>query len=325
MILREADVRAALDMLSLIDAVERAFVASSTGRAEVPGVIHFDVPESGGEVHVKAGHLHGEPFYAVKVSSGFAPHEGPAVADGLVMAFDAGTGAPVAFLLDNGFITDARTGAAGGVAARYLAPANVGVVAVIGTGAQARYQLDALACVRGFGEVRVWGRTTDHARACVDELASRAGLPDGCTYEVAASVQGAVEGADVVITCTASREPLVRAEWLSPGAHITAVGSDAPNKQELDVDILAHADVLVVDDRAQCARIGELHHALDTGAIASTEDAAELGEVAAGLMPGRTPEDQLSVCDLTGLGLQDVAAAALALSRAGTAIERLTI
>ncbi len=325
LILREADVRAALDMPSLIDAVERAFVAYSTGRAEVPGVIHLDVPESGGEVHVKAGHLHGEPFYAVKVSSGFAPPDGPPAADGLVMAFDARNGAPVAFLLDNGFITDARTGAAGGVAARHLAPSKVEVVAVIGTGAQARYQLDALACVRGFGEVRLWGRSPVHARACADDLVGRAGLPERCTYAVASSVHEAVEGADVVITCTASREPLVRAEWLSPGAHVTAVGSDGPDKQELDGGVLGRADILVVDGRAQCARIGELHHALDAGAIASADDAAELGEVAARRKPGRTSEDQLTVCDLTGLGVQDVAAAALALARAGGAIERLRI
>jgi len=327
LILREADVRAALDMPSLIDAVERAFVAYSTGRAELPGVIHLGVPESGGEVHVKAGHLHGEPFYAVKVSSGFAPPsaDGAPTADGLVMAFDARNGAPFAFLLDNGFISDARTGAAGGVAARHLAPSNVEVVAMIGTGAQARYQLDALSRVRGFGQVRVWGRNPDHARGCVDELASRPGLPERCTFAVAPSVELAVEGADVVITCTASREPLVRAEWLSPGAHVTAVGSDGPDKQELDTEVLGRADVLVVDGRAQCARIGELHHALEAGAVASADHAAELGEVAAGAKPGRTSEDQLTVCDLTGLGVQDVAAAALVLARAGGAIERLRI
>jgi ornithine cyclodeaminase len=325
LILRETDVRAALDMPSLIDAVERAFVAYSTGRAELPGVIHLDVPEAGGEVHVKAGHLHGEPFYAVKVSSGFAPPYGPPAADGLVMAFDAGNGAPVAFLLDNGFITDARTGAAGGVAARHLAPSNVEVVAVIGTGAQARYQLDALARVRGFGEVRVWGRNRDHARGCADDLASRPGLPERCTFAVAPSVELAVEGAGVVITCTASREPLVWAEWLSPGAHVTAVGSDGPDKQELDTEVLGRADVLVVDGRAQCARIGELHHALEAGAVASADHAAELGEIAAGVRPGRTSDDQLTVCDLTGLGVQDVAAAALALARATGEIERLRI
>ncbi len=323
-ILRQAEVRDALDMPSLIDAVERAFVAYSTGGAELPGVIHLDVPEAGGEIHVKAGHLHGEPFYAVKVSSGFAPPGAQATVDGLVVVFDATTGAPVAFLLDNGYITDARTGAAGGVAARYLAPTAVDTVAVIGTGLQARYQLDAVACERRFHEVRVWGRNPDRARACVDDLEARPGLPDGCEFSVAASVERACEGADVVITCTASREPIVRAEWLASGAHVTALGSDGPDKQELDARVLGRADVLVVDSRVQCARIGELHHALEAGAVRSTNDVAELGEIAAGLRPGRTSQDQLTMCDLTGVGIQDVAAANLVMARAdrdGTRVE----
>ncbi len=324
LILREAEVREALDMPSLIDAVERAFVGYSTGRAEFPGVIHLEVPEAGGEIHVKAGHLHGEPFYAVKVSSGFAPPRAQATVDGLVVVFDATTGAPVAFLLDNGYVTDARTGAGGGVAARHLAPPTVDVVAVIGTGLQARYQLDALACERSFGEVHVWGRNPDRARACVEDLHARAGLPEGCEFSIAASVERACEGADVVVTCTASREPLVRAEWLAPGAHVTALGSDGPDKQELDVGVLSRADVVVADSRDQCARIGELHHALDAGVVPSTDDVAELGEIAAGLRPGRTSPDQLTVCDLTGVGVQDVAAANLVMARAdhdGTRVE----
>jgi len=162
-ILREADVRAALDMGACIDAVEEAFAAYSSGAAELPGVIHLDVPESRGEIHVKAGYLHGAPFYAVKVASGFSAHD-PPVIDGMVALFDASNGAPVAFLLDNGFVTDLRTGAAGGVAARHLAPRDVRTVGVLGTGAQARYQLDALAVVRpGFLRVRVWGRSAAHA------------------------------------------------------------------------------------------------------------------------------------------------------------------
>src|SRR6059036_1349631 len=141
----------------------RRFPASSTSTS----------PSRAARSTSRAGHLHGEPLYTVKVSSGVAPHDGTVVADGLVIAFDAGTGAPVAFLLDNGFITDARTGAAGGVAARHLAPSNVDVVAVIGTGAQARYQLDALACVRGFGEVRSCGA----APPTTPRLRGRAGEP----------------------------------------------------------------------------------------------------------------------------------------------------
>lgn len=318
----EPEVRAALDMPALIEAVERAFVAYSTARAELPSVIHLWVPEADGEIHVKAGHLHGASHYAVKVSSGFYGRE-PAAIDGLVLVFDASDGALAALLLDDGYVTDARTGAAGGVAARHLAPERVERVAVIGTGAQARYQLDALACVRTFQKVRVWGRSPDRAERCVSDLRQRRGLPEGATYAAAATVREAVEGAEVVITCTASSEPLVSAEWLSPGAHVTALGSDAADKRELEAAVLGRADVLVVDSRAQCARIGELHHALDAGVVSSPDDVAELGEVAAGRRPGRTSDRQLTVCDLTGVGVQDVAAAALVLERAGEPVARL--
>ncbi|MGZ6546293.1 MAG: ornithine cyclodeaminase family protein, partial [Actinomycetota bacterium] len=236
-ILREDDVRASIDMAACIDACDRAFAAYSRGGAELPGVIQLEVPERSGEIHVKAGHLHGQPYYAVKVASGFPRNVelGLPASDGMVIVFDAQTGAPAALLLDNGFLTDLRTGAAGGVAARYLAPEQVWTVAVIGTGAQARYQLDALSIVRpGFTSVRVWGRNPEHAAACVGELTTRPGLPEGCRYEVAGSVERAVDGADVVITCTASRTALLRGEWLKLGAHLTAVGSDGAGKQELD-------------------------------------------------------------------------------------------
>jgi ornithine cyclodeaminase len=318
-ILREDDVRASIDMASCVEACDRAFAAYSSGGAELPGVIHLDVPERSGEIHVKAGHLHDAPFYAVKVASGFPRNVevGRPASDGMVIVFDAQTGAPAALLLDNGFLTDLRTGAAGGVAARHLAPERVSAVAVIGTGAQARYQLNALALVRpGFASVRVWGRHPGNAAACAADLDARAGLPDGCRSEVAGSVEQAVDGADVVITCTASRTPLVRHAWLKPGAHVTALGSDGADKQELDAAVLARADLLVVDSREQCARIGELHHAVDAGLIDAT-DAVELGEICGSTHPGRTSPDQLTVCDLTGLGAQDVAAAIVVMARAG--------
>jgi ornithine cyclodeaminase len=314
----EREIRAALDMPSLIDAVERAFVAYSDGRAELPGVIHLDVPESGGEIHVKAGHVRGASHYAVKVASGFYAVEPPAI-DGLVIAFDARDGSPAALLFDNGFITDARTGAAGGVAARYLAPERVDRVAVIGTGGQARFQLDALASVRSFAEVAIWGRNAEHAERCVVDLRSRPGLPDGVAYRVARSVEAAVSHADVVLTCTASREPLVWLEHLARGTHVTAVGSDGPGKQELDPAILRAADVVACDARVQCERLGELQHATDV-----LGRAVELGELAAGRAAGRVAGTGISVCDLTGVGVQDVAAAALVLERArgGRRLER---
>jgi ornithine cyclodeaminase len=300
-ILREADVRAALPMAACIEAVESAFIAYIRGDAELPGVIHLDVPEARGEIHVKAGHIHGAPAYAVKVASGFYAADPPAI-DGLVLVFDASTGASVAFLLDGGYITDTRTGAAGGVAARRLAPDDVAVVAVIGTGIQARRQVEALRCVRDVASVRVWGRDTAHAAAAASDLG---GI-------VAPTVQEAVDGADVVVTCTAATEPLVRAEWIGPGTHITAVGSDGPGKHELDPALLRRADVLVVDSLEQCRRLGELQHALDVA-----DRAVELGAVCADEAAGRTSETQVTICDLTGVGVQDVAAANAVLANAG--------
>jgi ornithine cyclodeaminase len=318
-VLSEDDVRASIDMVSCIDACERAFVAYSNGSTALPSVISLAVPEHEGEVHVKAGHVFGAPYFAVKVAGGFPGNRelGLPTSGGMVAVFDARTGAPAAFLMDNGFITDLRTGAAGGVAAKHLAPEHVRNVGVIGTGAQARHQLDALAIVRpGFGRVRVWGRDAARAAVTVDELGTRIGLPDGCAYVVAATVEEAVEEADVVITCTASRAPLVRGEWLASGVHVTAIGADDENKQELEPALLARADRLVVDSRAQCARIGELHHALAEGLV-DEATAVELGEIVSGIERGRTSRDQLTVCDLTGVGVQDVAAANLVMDRAG--------
>lgn len=309
-ILRADDVRAAIDMRACIDACERAFVAYSSGAAELPGVIHLHVPEAKGEIHVKAGHLHGSPYYAVKAASGFYGLEPPAI-DGLVVVFDARDGSPAAFLLDGGYLTDLRTGAAGGVAARHLAPEHVERVAVIGTGAQARYQVQALAEVRpGFSEVRVWGRNAAHAERAAGDLRARVG--DRCAVSHRSSVREAVDGADVVITCTAAREPLVEMGWLAPGAHVTAVGSDGEGKQELDPEIVRRADLLVVDSREQCARLGELQHAPD-----QEERAVELGRVCAGEALGRTEPAQVTVCDLTGVGVQDVAAANAVMAAAG--------
>jgi ornithine cyclodeaminase len=258
---------------------------------------------------VKAGHIHGAPAYAVKVASGFYAADPPAI-DGLVVVFDAATGAPVAFLLDGGYVTDTRTGAAGGVAARWLAPEHAMVVGVVGAGIQARRQVEALRCVRDVTEVRVWGRDADRAAAAASDVGG----------VLAPTVREAVDAADVVITCTASTEPIVRAEWIAPGTHITAVGSDGAGKQELDPELVRRADVLVVDSLDQCRRLGELQHALDVA-----ERAVELGSVCAGTSPGRTSSTQLTVCDLTGVGVQDVAAANAVLAHAGDAGELLSV
>ncbi len=318
LVLREPEIRALLDTASCLEAVENAFSDYARGRAELPAVINLDIPESRGEVHVKAGHLHGKAQYAVKIASGFADNaaRGLPSSDGMVLMFDAGSGAPAALLLDNGFITDRRTGAAGAVAARHLARRDAAVAAVIGCGIQARQQIEALWLVRRLREVRIYGRRPEMARACADDLASADGRPDGCRFFPCASIREAVSGADIVVTVTASRQPLLQADWIAPGCHITAVGSDGPDKRELDSALLRRADLLVADSLDQCLRLGEIHHAVSDGTIDSAAVGAELGEITAGLKPGREDDRQITVCDLTGVGVQDVAAANLVLERA---------
>jgi ornithine cyclodeaminase len=320
LVLREPEIRRLLDPAASLLAVEQAFTAYATGGAELPAVINLNVPENRGEIHVKAGHVRGGSHYAVKIASGFYdnPAKGLPQNDGMVLVFDASTGAPAALLLDNGFITEQRTGSAGAVAARHLARKDARIVGVVGCGNQARYQLASLALVRPFREVRIYGRRPERARACASELGNDPAIPRECRLAAVPSVREAVEGADIVITVTASREPLVEAAWLSPGTHITAVGSDGPDKQELHADVLKRADLVVADSRAQCLRLGEIHHAVASGTIPESKIACELGDITAGRHPGRRSDTEITLCDLTGVGVQDVAAAAVVLSRART-------
>ncbi len=317
LLLREPEIRSLLDPAGCLQAVEAAFCAYARGQAELPAVINLEILEHRGEVHVKAGHLHNRPFYAVKIASGFLdnPQLGLPSSDGMVLVFDAKTGALAGLLLDNGYITDLRTGVAGAIAAKHLARAKAEAIAVVGSGAQARHQIRSLALVREFREVRIWGRDPGKAVACMEDLA-REGLATDCRLVLASSVREAVEQADIVITVTASREPLVQPDWIARGALVIAVGSDGPDKQELEVELLARADRIVADSLPQCLRLGEIHHAVERGAISRDKVTTELGQITAGLKPGRTSDDEIIVCDLTGVGVQDVAAASLVLERA---------
>jgi ornithine cyclodeaminase len=224
-----------------------------------------------------------------------------------MLVMSATDGSPVAMLVDNGYLTELRTGAAGAIAAELLAREDAAAVAVIGAGSQARYQLDALLKVRTIETVNVASRSPESAHAFVREIERTYGL----TAQVFESVEHAVRGADIVVTTTPSRSPLVEADWLDPGTHVTAVGSDEPDKQELAPDVLARADVVAVDEPGQAARFGELHHAIEAG-LCARDDVVTLGELLEGTARGRVREDELTVADLTGVGVQDAAIAALA-------------
>jgi len=313
-VLLEEEVRGLIGPAAALAAVRAAFAALGRGEATLPGVIGFDVPAHRGEVHVKGAYLHGQPYYSIKEAAGFYanPERGLPAGSGLVLVFDATTGFLAAVLFDNGYLTELRTGSAGALAADLLARRHIGRVAVIGAGSQARYQVEALGLVRRPESVVVFDRTPARAAAYAREMQERLGLP----FAAAASAREAVEGADVVITATPSRAPIVRAEWLGPGAHVTAVGADGPDKQELEPAVLARADKVVVDRLDQCLRLGELHHAVEAGLLTPAGVWAELGELAAGTKPGRESEDEITVADLTGVGIQDAAVANVVVAEA---------
>jgi ornithine cyclodeaminase len=293
-----------------VDAMREAFRADGEGRAHVPSVINLEVPAHRGEFHVKTALIDGVPHVAVKIASGFYDNasKGLPSGSGLMAVFDAATGMPAALLLDNGFLTDIRTGAAGAVAADVLARAAIDVVGVLGSGLQARYQIRCLRVVRSFGRVVAWSPDRAHLDAYVREMCA-----EGIETIAAATPEAVCRNADLLITATPARQPLVRADWLRPGQHVTALGSDSPGKQELEADCLARADLVVVDRLTQCASFGELRHAAEGGLFAVNRVHAELGEIVAGVKKGRTADSQITIADLTGVGFQDTAIASRAM------------
>ncbi len=308
-LLFEADIRSLVGPKEALEAVRVGFAKLARGEALLPGVLAIDIPETRTEAHVKGAFLRGSPFFSVKAASGSYdnPSRGLPVSGGLVLVFDATTGSPRAILFDNGYLTDLRTGAAGALAADLLAKKDVDRVGIVGVGTQARYQLAALLGVRRPSTVLAYGRSTAKAAAYAREVESRHGV----RVTVAPTIEKAVRGSDVVITVTPSTQPLVQAEWVLDGTHITAVGSDSPEKRELDLRVLQKADKIVADRLEQCLRLGEIHHGVEAGVLAKGDVYGELGELAAGLKPGREAEDEITIADLTGVGVQDAAVANL--------------
>jgi ornithine cyclodeaminase len=296
-------------MPDAIAAVRDAFAVADRGGAVMPAPLALYLPDADGEVHVKGAYLKGAPVFAVKTATGFYRNAGLGlpVSGGMTMVYDATTGRLRVLIADGGLLTELRTAAAGALAADLLARPDARTAAVIGTGGQARYQLQALLEVRPIEQVTVWGRRREAAEQYRRDMAS-AGVP----VSVAATAREAVEDAEVVITATSSTVPLVDASWLAPGAHVTAVGSDMPHKQELDPQVLAAAAKYVPDSIEAAAASGELHHAIEAGVFEAGSVYGELTAVASGRLAGRTADDELTVADLTGLGIQDAAVAALA-------------
>ena len=314
-ILTEADLRAAVQLdRGAVACVEAAFTALATKQVVMPPILRLDIPAHNGEVDVKTAYVPGLDSFAIKISPGFFdnPKVGLPSVNGLMVLFSARTGLVEALLLDNGYLTDVRTAAAGAVAAKHLARPDAKIAAILGAGVQARLQLKALTLVRPIERARIWARRMDQARPAATAASAELGIP----VEPAATVEDAVRGADVIVTTTPATKPILMAAWLEPGQHVTAMGSDAEHKNELDPALVARADLYVADSLAQVRRLGELHHAIKAGLVAADAPFPELGAVIAGVQAGRPSAAAITVADLTGTGVQDTAIATLARQRA---------
>ncbi len=286
--------------LDLLPAMEAGFAAYSAGRAVVPPVGELLLEK--GEVHIKYGYLLDEQYYVIKIASGFYrnPHLGLPSGNGLMLLYDQLTGMPVSILLDEGRLTDVRTAVAGAVAARHLAPGKVERIGMVGTGVQARLQLQHLRPITACRQVLAWGRGEPQLTRYREDPGLR-------EFRIETTLDAAeiLRTCNLVVTTTPAEAPLLNAADLQPGTHITAVGSDTAQKQELEAAILGRADLVVADSISQCLERGEIHRALAAWAI-TRERLLELGAIISGQVPGRTTASQITVADLTGVAVQDI-------------------
>jgi ectoine utilization protein EutC len=314
-ILTEPDLRRIVPLDAVVVAcVEDAFLALATKKVVMPPILRLDIPDYRGEVDVKTVYVPGLDGFAIKISPGFFdnPQVGLPSLNGLMALFSARTGLIEALLLDNGYLTQIRTAAAGAVATKHLSRISASTAAVLGAGEQARLQLEALLLVRPIERARSWGRDPAKAAAASADLAKRLGI----RVEAAATAEIACSGADIIVTATPAQAPILSADWVVRGQHITALGSDAEHKNEIDPAIFNKA-IYIADSLPQTRRLGELAHALRAGTAIADRRFAELGQVIAETfagrpLSGRMRDDDITLCDLTGTGVQDTAIALLA-------------
>ena len=316
LILNEAELRKAVHLnIDAIDVVDEAFRALAGGDVVMPPVLSMNFKEANGEVDVKTAYIPGFDSFAIKVSPGFFnnPAIGLPSLNGLMIVLSANTGLVEAVLLDNGYLTNVRTAAAGAVAARQLAPENVQTAGVIGAGIQARLQISAAHLVCPFTKVLVWSPDDGLNAECASTIAENT----GASVSIAKSAADVVAASQLVVTTTPATSPVLDANWLHPGMHITCMGSDQSGKNEIDPKAIAGADLYVCDHVSQCEKLGELRTAREHGYLIDITP-PELGELVSGSKSGRQNDSDITICDLTGTGAQDTAIANYALRNART-------
>ena len=286
--------------MDISDAMKKAFIEYSNGNAVIPPVGELIMRQPPGEVHIKYGYIKGGSHYVIKIASGFPQNQKENIkpGQGMMLLFDIQTGIPEAILIDDANLTDIRTAIAGAITSEALSNHDIESFTIIGTGVQARYQAIYVSELMKIKKVRVWGRDPVKTNLVKKDLSE-------LDVNVEEDLENLVKESRLIITTTSSKEPLIQSDWINPGTHITAVGSDTPEKCELDPNIVSMADLVVADSLDQNLIRGEIHQAVKRSLI-STDDIVELGEIFAGLKPGRINADSITIADLTGVAVQDL-------------------
>lgn len=286
----------------LLQTIEDGFVMYSQKKVIVPPVGYLGFKHPPGDVHIKYGYIEGDDYYVIKIASGFYnnPAIGLPTGNGMMLLFSQKTGETLSILLDEGYLTDIRTAVAGAVAAKYLAPSSISCIGIVGTGMQARLQLEYLKAVTSCRKVIVWGRSEDKLKSFKAEPS----LQD-FSITTTTEIISLTSRCNLIVTTTPSRKALVMAAHIHPGTHITAVGADAEGKQEIDPMIFEKADVIVADSKDQCIDHGDISYAVKGGML-DPENILELGDVIHNRKLRRNNDQQITIADLTGVAIQDI-------------------
>ena len=291
----------------LIPVIEDAFKSLALGKTTMPPILRLDIEKYHGESDVKAAYIEGLDSYAIKVASGFFnnPKLGLPSSNGLMILLDSQTGVLKSVLLDKGYLTDVRTAIAGAIAAKHLSNKGATNAGIIGAGIQAKMQLEALLLVRKIKSVNLWSRDSEKTKIFAENLKKTINI----NINLCETPHEVVSLSEIVITTTPSKSPIIKSEWLKKGLHITAMGSDAEQKNELDPQIIKDCDLYIPDNQSQTSILGELHHAIKNGIISSEIEFNDLGKIILDPSLGRKNINDITIADLTGTGVQDTAIA----------------
>ena len=293
------EIKSVLAKINLVQEIEKGFAAYSKGDVIVPpvGELHFDSPP--GDVHIKYGYIKNDEVYVIKIASGFFHNTNLGLPNGhgMMLVYNQKTGEPKAILNDESFLTDVRTAVAGAISAKYLAPSKVKHIGIIGTGVQARMQLEYLNGIIDCKSVIVWGRNEKSLIKYKKDFSK-----SNFDITITKNINDIIERCQLIVTCTPSDTPIVTK--VNPGTHITAMGSDTLTKQEIASSILFQADLVVADSRSQCEDRGEIHQAIKDGF--SMKDVVEIGDIIQGKAKQRENDKQITIADHTGVAVQDI-------------------